>query len=199
MGYISDATIAALRGSYNLGLFFRLGTTPPLRLAFSINDVPITLPTYDPDGVRYLGAGRFLSVPDLELLINGKANRVAFQLNGLTPEIVDQCLTVPVLGALATVGIAVMDDRWQPISQIIGLWSGTADTSAMDMPADADITKNRTMSLIVNCAAGDTSRALPSLVTASDETQKARYPTDRFFECVKRYMAGLQIKWPVFS
>lgn len=201
MGYLPDATIAALRGNTNLGIFIRVGTTPALHLAFGVNDVPITVPVLDSSGTTYIGAGRFVDVPSLETLINGLADKVSFSLSGIDPTFANQLLdTAPeVLGALVTVGIAPLDDRWQPLSQIIGLWSGTADFLAQEMKPEPDPTKSRVQTISLTCSTGDVSRAFPNLLTYSDLTQKTMYPTDRFFERVSRYVQGLLVSWPRLS
>lgn len=198
MAYVPENVVAALRGDIRLGVFFRLGTTPPLHLAFGVNDVPITIPSVDPEGTVYLGGGAFLNVPDLEVLINGLADKVTFQLNGLTPSQVTDLLTTapPVLGARATVGIAPLDERYQPLCQIVPLWTGTADYVAEEMKPQADPTKNRTMSIMLTCMTGDTTRSAPNLTSYADAIQKARFPTDRFFERVVRYIPGLLVAWP---
>jgi hypothetical protein len=200
MGYVPDATVAALKGNYNLGIFFRLGTTPALHLAFGVNDVPITVPVLDSVGTIYQGAGRFLDIPTLEVLINGIADKVTFSLYGIDPSVAALVLdsTPEVLGALVTIGIAPLDARWQPLSQIIGLWSGTADFIAEEMKPESDPTKSRVQSIMLTTSSGDTSRALPNLITYSDATQKTLYPTDRFFERTVRYIQGYLVSWPRF-
>ena len=198
MGYVPVSVVAALRGEIRLGVFFRLGTTPALHLAFGVNDVPITIPSIDPAGTIYQGGGAFLNVPDLEILINGLADKVTFQLNGLSPAQVTDLLrdAPPVLGARATIGIAPLDVRYQPLCQIVPLWTGTADFIAEEMKPQPDLTKNRTMSIMLTCMTGDTTRSAPNLTSYADAIQKARFPDDRFFERIVRYIPGLLVAWP---
>lgn len=200
MAYVPDATIAALRGTFNLGVFFRLGTAPSLNLSFSVGDVPIGLPNYDAPGTIYRGAGRILEIPQLEILINGLADKVSFSIAGLDPTAVGLMLdTAPeVLGALVTVGIAPMDARWQPTTSIIGLWSGTADFLSEEMKVETDPTKNRVQSLTLYTTTGDTSRSFPNLQTYTSPTQNALYPTDTFFDRVQRYVQTYYVPWPRF-
>ena len=200
MGYIADATILALRGNPVIGIFFRLGTTPPLHLAFALNDIPIYIPGLDDPATIYTGAGQFTDIKEFEVLINGIADKVSFGLNGINAQNVNMIMdTAPaVLGAVVTIGIATMNQYWQPTSNIIPLWTGVGDYISVDQKTDNDPTKNTVQEIILTCSAGDTSRSQPSLQTATDRTQKARFPTDRFFERVTRYVQGLLITWPKY-
>lgn len=200
MAYVADATIAAMRGSYNLGIFFRLGTTPALHLSFSVGDMPAYFPGLDDPSTVYAGAGRILDIPPLETLINGLSDKVTFSLSGLDPTAVGYMLdTAPeVLGALVTIGIAPMDARWQPLTPIIGLWTGTADFVSEEMRVEPDLTKNRVQNLMLSTITGDSSRAFPNLQTYTSPTQNALYPDDTFFDRVQRYVATYYATWPRF-
>lgn len=200
MGYIPDATIAALRGPINLGVFFRLGTDPPLRLSFSVNDFPIALPNLDEAGAVYRGSGRLMNIPDLEVLINGIADTVSFTLSGLDPQGTALMLdgAPEVLGAPVTIAIAPLDKRWQPIGDPAVLWSGTADAISESMALEKDRTKNRTQSLTLTASTGDQSRQLQALTTYSQQTQQALYPSDNFFQRVVRYLQTYLVSWPRF-
>lgn len=200
MGYVSDATIAALKAGGNLGLFFRLGTAPALHLSFGVNDVPITLPSYDDPGTVYLGAGRLVDIPQFEALINGLSDKVTFSLSGIDPVEASYMLdSAPeVLGARTTIGMAMIDARWQPIGSIIGLWTGTADYVSEKMDLETDVAKNRVQSIMLTTSTGDASRAFPNLLTYTDAVQRAMHPTDAFFQRVSRYVQTYLVSWPRF-
>lgn len=198
MGYFPDSAITAFKGDYNLGVFIRVGLASPLRLAFGVNDVAITVPVVDPGGTVYLGAGIFLDIPQLEILLNGLADKVSFSLSGISPEVANELLdsTTEVLGAPVMVGLAPLDAQWQPLSQIVPMWTGTADYMSCQMQAERDPGKSRVYSVTLMTVAGDTSRSSADLTTYSDQTQKRLYPTDRFFERVKNYFLGITVTWP---
>lgn len=202
MGYVSDDVISALRGSYNLGLVFRLGTNPPLRLWAGVNSSPpIGITAVDAvGGNTYIGAGGLLNIPDLEILINGLADRVDFSLSGLDAAITAdlQDGAAPVLGAEVHVGFVPLDSNWQPTAPIVSLWVGTADFWAETQEPQTDITKSQTRTLTLSTSTGDTSRARPRLTTFTDSAQKLRFPTDRFFERVSRYIQSYSVTWPRF-
>jgi len=87
MGYVPDDVIAAMRGSHSLGIFFRMDTNPALHLWMGINDIPAEFDhAIDLEGTVYLGGGRLGGIPTLEVLINGVADRVEFQMTGISPE-----------------------------------------------------------------------------------------------------------------
>jgi hypothetical protein len=199
MGYFPDATIAALRDLANLGVFFRLGTDPPLRLSFSVNDYPIELPGDEP-GAVYFGAGRLINIPDLEALVNGIADTVSFTISGLDPQATALMLdSAPeVLGAPISIGIAPLNARWQPATPVGLIWSGTADLVSESMQFETDMTKNRTQSLTLTASTGDQSRQFQNLSTYSDATQKTLSPGDNFCSRVVRYTQTQIISWPRF-
>jgi hypothetical protein len=201
MGYLPDATLAALRDCANLGVFFRAATNPVLRLWAGVNTSPtIGIPSLDEIDAEYVGAGGLVNVPDLEILINGLADRVDFSLNGLDPTITNDLEGdgAPVLGRAVHVGIAPLDDDWQPLSPVVALWTGTADYWAETREPQRAVDKSVTHSLTLTTSTGDTSRSRPRLTTFTDSAQQLAYPTDRFFERVSRYVQSYSVPWPRF-
>lgn len=198
--YVDPGIATTLRQDYSLGIFFRVGTDPALHLSMSLNSIPISVPGLDDPGTVYVGAGSLTSLPDLELLVNGLADRVVFELNGLDPIATDMLFddAPDVLGALVTVGFAPLDERWQPMAQIIPIWTGTGDFLAQSMQIETDRAKSRTVSLQLSTSAGDTSRMVPGFSTYTDSSQKMLYPTDTFFARMARYVPGLNVTWPRF-
>lgn len=200
MAYLPDAVVDALRSSVRLGVFFRVGTTPALHAWMGVGECPIGITGIDPAGTEYIGAGRLIGVPELELLINGKGDQLAFGLSGVDIEFVAQLATdaPEVRGASVIVGIAPLDERWQPMTSIIQLWRGTADFWASSGKAGDDPQKSRVHSITLHVGVGDTSRAQFRNQTFTTACQQRRSPGDRFFERVPRYVQQLQISWPRF-
>ncbi len=198
--YVPDVVVDAFRQGLALGVFMRLGTDPALHVWMGVNDCPIGIPALDPTGTVYQGAGRLLGIPELELLINGKGDQIAFSLSGVDVDfIADLDENAPeVRGASVIVGIAPLDERYQPICQIVPLWRGVADYWAAGAKAPDDPTKSIVQSISLNVGVGDTSRATPRSLTFTTPCQQRRAPGDRFFDRVNRYVAGLLIAWPRF-
>lgn len=200
-----DPTTAALfkgaEGGLRLGVFFYLGLSPtPLRLWGGVNDVPIGIPSVDSSGSVYLGAGGLMNIPDLELLINGIADRVDFYLSGTDPTFLATIAPAApkVLGAQAIVGLAPLDVRFQPQTQIIGVWTGSADVMKMSGRPGADPTKPGTQTVAVSCGTGDTSRSRPRLTAFSQSQQQVISPTDAFFSQINRYVQQFVVSWPKY-
>lgn len=204
MGYIPESTLAHLRGDARVGVFFQLDTDPALHVWMGANDIrmgdPFGVESVDAKGTRFLGAGRLLAIPDLELLINGIADRIDLQLSGVTPEFLAQIddEAPPVTGAEAHIGIAPLDERWQPLAPIIPLWIGVADYWRMSSTAPDDPTKPRVNGIVLSIGTGDTTRARASRLTWTDDAQREISPTDSFCNRVGRYLTGLLIAWPRF-
>ena len=201
MGYLPDATIAALKGTYNLGLFFRLDTSPALHLWWGVSDIPAIVPNLDLAGTIYTGAGVIADMPDeLEVLINGAAERADWIMNGVLPENAAYiAANAPsVVGKRVTFGICPMDVRWQMLSDIIVDWEGTADFWAEQQPVQTDPTKPKLRRLTLATMTGDSSRAVPDYSTWTDPIQKQISTTDRFCERVPRYYQAQVIRWPRF-
>lgn len=202
MGFLPDSLIAAFQGAYNLGVFFRLGTTPTLNYWFGVSDVQAAIPDVDAAGTIYRGGGMLLDVPDaIEMLINGTADTVQFGLDGVNPALAAELLpsAPPVVGARASIALTPLDSRWQLLSAPWEAWVGHADYWAQEMPAQSDVTKPRTLSLMLSCASGDAARGIPDLTTWTDQQQRQLSATDAFCERVQIYYQGRQVSWPKFS
>ena len=201
MGYIPDATVAAFKGVFNLGLFFRLETSPALHLWWGVSDTPAQIDALDVSGTVYNGAGLMTDVPDaLEMLINGTASRVDWEMSGVPASMTaNLAATAPsVVGARVDFAIAALDPRWQILGSPISVWTGTADFWAEAQSPQPDVTKPKLRKIILSTMAGDTSRALPYYATWSDLDQLAISATDTFCERVPRYYSGQIVTWPRF-
>lgn len=199
MGYLSDATCAAFRGRFNIGLFFRLNSNPPLHLWWGVSDVEATMDAMDVAGTKYLGGGLLVDVPDgIEVLVNGIADRADWVLSGipdyLTANLVANAPNV--IGCRVDFGIASLDERWQPQSDIVSLWAGTSDFWSEEQPLQKDPSKPKTRRLTLATFAGDISRALQPASTWTDLDQLALSPTDKFCERVPINYQGRIIRWP---
>lgn len=201
MGYLPDATIAALSGFYNVGLFFRLGSTPPVTLWFGVSDIPAVIADLDVAGTIYQGAGLLADMPDaIEVLINGTSDRVDWIMDGVSPALTANISAgaSSVVGLRTSFGICPLDARWQMLSDIIVIWEGTADFWAEDQLPQTDLTKPKTRRLTLATVTGDASRALPYFSTWTDAIQKLISPSDTFCNRVTRYYQGQIIRWPAF-
>ncbi|RWX28963.1 hypothetical protein EHH54_31815 [Rhizobium leguminosarum] len=199
MGWIPDGVVEALRGSHQLGLFLRIETDPALHLWFGVNDIPAGFDSIDPDGTVYLGGGRLLGVPSLEVLVNGTADSVEFTLSGIDPATAAKTLdSLPeVRGAAVQMGLTTLDQYYQPMSAVVPIWAGTAShVSESSQAVQSDQSVTITLSLAVVSGEATRSRAARSLWSAPH--QKAISPTDRFCDGTARLARGVQPAWPNF-
>jgi hypothetical protein len=196
MGQVPDNVIAALRGSHQLGIFLLINTDPALHIWFGVNDIPIGFDSIDPDGTVYLGGGRLIGVPTLEVLVNGTSDSVEFNISGVDPVAGARMLEqIPeVRGAEVVMGLTTLDDYFQPMSSIIPIWSGTAAYTGESSSA-AQGTANVTLSLSLAVVSGETTRSRPARTFWSSAHQKALSPTDKFCDETQRLARGVDPTW----
>lgn len=198
--YVPPAIIEEMRGSHQLGVFLRADTDPALHIWFGVNDVPIGFDGIDPDGTVYLGGGRLVGVPSLEVLVNGTSDAVDFSMSGIDPATGAKMLDSipPVRGKLVQLGLTTLDRYYQPMTDVIPIWTGTAShPKESRAPIREGETANISLSLAV--VAGENTRSRPSRSLWSDAMQRSIYPTDAFCGRTGALARGIQPKWPVYS
>lgn len=199
MGYLPDETVAAFRGAYNLGLFFRLDSDPALHLWFGVSDIAARIPDLDVDGTVYFGGGILADIPDsLEVLLNGAAERADFTMSGIPADLTaNLAADAPsVVGRRCDFGVAPLDSRWQMIGHVVSLWVGTADFWAEEQPPQPDVGKPRLRRLTLSTMTGNVSRALSAYETWTDRDQVNLSAGDEFCDRVSRYFPGQIVRWP---
>lgn len=194
---VPEEVVEALRGDYQLGLFFRLNTETVLRWWMGVGDVPAGIDSIDVDTL-YLGGGRLLGVPTLEALFMGKSDKVEFTLSGVDVLTAQQVIAeIPeVRGADVHVGITTLDQYYQPMSAIIPLWKGTASHVRKVIPPVVTGARSTTLSLIVTGGSNTRSRAARVFWTKAHHQSK--YPTDKFCNGTPRLGRGVAPSWPRF-
>jgi hypothetical protein len=198
---VPDDVIAAMRGSHQLGIFFRLDIPgDPLRFWLGMNDIPAGIDGVDPTTQEvYLGGGILREIPNLEAVLNGVADRAEFQVSGIDPVLAARLdyESYDVRGRDFHVGITVLDDNCQPISAIIPLITGRGSfvTESREAVQGA---QNATVTLGLNVGFGITTRDRQSQVLWSAPHHKALYPTDLFCDGTTRLERGATPTWPRF-
>jgi hypothetical protein len=198
--YVPAHIIEAMRGSHQLGVFLRVDTDPALHLWFGVNDVPIGFDGIDPDGTVYLGGGRLVGIPSLEVLVNGTSDAVDFTVSGIDPATGGKMIDSipPVRGKLVQIGLTTLDEYFQPMSKVIPIWTGIASHPKEGRPA-VRAGETATLSLSLAVVAGENTRSRPSRALWSDAMQRSIYPTDAFCDGTARLARGVQPAWPHFS
>jgi hypothetical protein len=197
MGWVPDNVIAALGNSHQLGIFLRIDTTPALHLWMGVNDVPLGFDSIDPDGTVYMGGGRLVGVPTLEVLVNGTSDSVEFTISGVDPATGGKMLeSLPaVRGRAVQMGLTTLDDYFQPMSKIIPVWTGSASHIGESSSA-VQGTSSATMTLSLSVVAGENTRSRAARAVWSSAQQKALRPTDKFCDATARLARGVAPVWP---
>lgn len=181
--------MAAYREAY----LFRIETDDPA--SFWSGHGPLLLPA---DAVLSLatlfsGAGGLVDIPDLEQLINGKAQRMDITLSGVSQEAIifatEEALQIP--GAPIWIGRVQFDAAWQ-VETVEWEWSGEGVNLTVDSDGSSG---NRVRSLKLTVAAGETTRRRSpnAYFTASD--QQRDYPSDTFFSNIGQISLGAVRRW----
>lgn len=200
MGFVPDNVIEALRGSHSLGIFMRIETDPALHIWFGVNDIPVGFDSIDPDGTVYLGGGRLIGVPTLEVLVNGTSDSVEFTISGVDPATGSKMLDSlpPVRGAIVQMGLTTLDQYYQPMSNVIPIWTGTASHVGEASPSVAG-GQSPTLTLSLAVVAGERTRSRPSRSLWSSAHQKALSPGDKFCDQTARLARGVIPTWPRYN
>ena len=199
MDWLPDELIEAFRSGHELGIFVRFGFDEPLYMWFGINDIPAKITSVDSTNQEYLGGGRLLGIPELEVLINGTADRVEFTLSGVDPDTVGP-LDLPnaaVRGKPIHVAITALDDYYQPVVDPYPVYPGIASFVAESSPPVSG-TQNPSVTLALSVGSGDTMRERASASLWSDAQQQAIYPGDKFCAGTARLARGALPVWPTF-
>lgn len=189
-----------------LGLFFRAQTDPIVRAWVGFGDCDGGINALDAEDNVYQGLGEIKDIPDLENVINGKASRVVFQLDGLSAEglqVADDD-DDSFMRKLVTVGLASFDSNWQKNSDIFWLWWGFGDT-VMIQTASGESGGAITGTVGLSVGSIFTNRRRPSYSHLSDADQKARSAIlnplgnpDKICERTILYSQGVNKPWPRF-
>lgn len=198
--YVPQSVIDAMSSSHLLGIFFRLDTDPGLHIWCGVNDIPAGFDSIDPAGTVYLGGGRLLNVPMLEVLVNGQSGAVEFGISGIDPVTAQKALDAlpDVRGKEVNIGITTLDQYYQPTSNIVAVWSGSA-SHPTESSRPVSGAEQPTIDLNLAVVAGNNTRSRAALVLWSSAHQKALYPTDLFCDGTARLARGTAPAWPVYS
>lgn len=195
------ASQAQLAGSLvKPAVLFRMATDPVVRLWGGAGDLELAFDLIeDTDGAVYTGMGELLSLPQVNALVNGLAERVEFQLSGaaVTGEVAAIASTeaADIRGAAVNVGFFVFGPDLQQLSPTAWLWDGLADSLTVSRQPQDDGTAQRTISLSVGSLL--TGRQRPNLDYWSDAMQRRRSSDDAYCHLVKTYSAGTTKDWPI--
>jgi hypothetical protein len=195
--YVPSEVIETMASSHLLGIFLRLDTNPALHIWMGVNDIPAGFDSIDEEGTVYLGGGRLLNVPTLEVLVNGQSDSVEFGIAGIDPATAQKVLDEmpPVRGRDIRIGLTTLDDHYQPTASPVAIWGGTAShvTETSEVVKE---TENATTAISLASVSGNNTRSRASASLWSSAHQKALYPTDLFCDGTSRLARGVAPVWP---
>ncbi len=174
--------------SYRESFAFYIATPDPA--VFWSGHGPLLLDTDDvlPAPTVIMGAGQLVDIPALELLINGKAQRLEVTLSGVSEETiaiaVDEAAQIP--GTPVHIARITFGEAWQIVS-VDWEWAGEGRGLTI---SSQDAGSSRVRTLVLSIAAGDVSRRRPALSFFTDADQRYDFPDDAVFSGVAGISAG---------
>lgn len=183
--------------SYRESFVFYIATPDPA--VFWSGHGPLLLAADEvvPSPIVIMGAGQLVDIPALEMLLNGKAQRLEVTLSGVSEETitlaVDEAPQIP--GTSIHIGRISFDEAWQ----VEGVdWEWTGEGRGLSVSSQ-DTGSGRVRTLVLTVAAGDTSRRRPALAYFTDADQRYDFPDDAIFSNVAGINAGTSRRWGVAS
>lgn len=175
---------------YRRSYLFRLAVDPVLYVWTGYGPLVTPGDAFDPGGAVWLGGGHILDIPSLKLLLNGAADRLDIQVNGVDADTLRlaQEDRAEVRNASALIGFVEFGQDWSVAAPPVWEWRGAADVLTVNSHA-ADKGRERTITLSVR--SGDTRRSNPRPAFFTDADQRQRSPTDHIFSHVAQITAGI--------
>lgn len=196
---LTDDEISVLESdTQRIGIFFRMATTPIVRVWLGVGDIRPGANAYDASDELYSGLGQLIDVPALSQLINGVADRITFHVSGISSETMALAAAGSnVKGASVAIGVALFGAQWQQLGPPKWLFRGRADYVTVQQQSDP---QNRGVTRVMELSVGSlfTGRRRRGLSYLTDADQQARHPGDKFCERTVLY-SEVQKVWPTFS
>ncbi len=180
---------------YRESFIFRIETDEPAMFWTGHGDLllPPDLVIPGPEAEIALGGGTLVSLPDLEQLLNGEAQRLEIAVSGVDDTTLafaqEEAPQVP--GAPVWIGRVEFDEEWQQ-GPVEWEWNGEG-RGLFVAGEDSESGRSRTITLRV--AAGDTTRSRAPFAFFTDADQRRDYPDDAFFSHVGQINAGTSRRW----
>ncbi len=198
---LSAEEIDALdQNAQRIGLFFRLDTSPVVRLWAGVGPCKPGVNTLDPsDGGTYNGCGELTDIPAFQNLINGAAERVEFTLSPVSQAIANIAVIedVPaVKNKPCAVGFGIMDEDWQLIGPVHWPFQGIADYLGIAIQGASDIDGQTTRLVKLSVGNGLTGRKRRGFSYWTDQDHQRRVPGDRFCERTALISQTTGKTWP---
>lgn len=197
------AELAALAsGVVSKGVFFRLATSPLVRLWLGAGKIRPGINALDAaDGAEYLGCGEITDIPIYKQLLNGAAERVAFTMNGVSGKVLDIAAadSDQVLGKRIDIGVMLFAANWSPLGPVRWHASYTAGPISMRRQLTSDTSSPIVRTLSLSAGSPFTSRKRPNYSYWTDADQRDRHASDLFCSLAAQYTRNYSLPWPIYS
>lgn len=199
----NDAELAALDADVvSKGVFFRLATSPAVRLWLGFGDIKPGVNVLDPaDGGTYLGFGEIKDVPVYKALLNGAAERVEFTMSGVDGKVLELAAADAdqVIGKAIDVGVMYFGPDWSPLGSVHWLAHYTAGPMRLRKQLIEDPTSPDMHTLALTAGSLFTSRRRPGYSWFTNVDQQGRHPGDLFCNLAADYTNEFSIAWPIYT
>ncbi len=167
----------------------RIASDPVARIWGGVGDLLIPADIVEVEPAIYSGAGEMLNAPDFQQLINGVAERIEFQVSGITAETLRLALeeAPSVDGAAVHLGRIDFDDDWQQIGEVEWEAVFRADTLTVSSQPGGG---GRIRTIALSVGTDDTGRSRAPLAFFTDADQRRRSSDDAFFSHIAGISAG---------
>lgn len=181
-----------------IGIFFRLATAPVVRLWLGVGPCRAGVNALDTDGAIYRGFGELTDVPEVQQLINGVADRVQFQVSGVSQETLRlaSAEALDVQGAQVALGLGIFGASWQLLGSVKWIFRGRADVVTLNIDDSGEEGITRSVALSVGSLF--TGRRRRGLSYLTDHDQQTRHSGDKFCERTALYSEESSKVWPRF-
>lgn len=176
--------------TYRESYIVRIACDPPALIWSGFGPLALPADNVIPEDAIALGAGELVNVPDFQQLMSGTAERLDFQLSGVSQETTRLALedAPSVRGARVDIGRIDFGPDWQPIGPIE--WEATFQARSLNVSRPAADGGKITRTITLSIAHGSTARRRAPLAFFTDADQRRRSPTDRIFDRVAGINGG---------
>jgi hypothetical protein len=177
--------MAEVRESYLL----RIASDPPARIWSGFGNLEIPMDIVEPARATYLGAGQLLSATDFQYLINGVAERIEFEVSGVSDETVRLALedAPSVRNAAVHMGRIDFDEHWQQMGPVE--WEAVFRADSLTIESQGG-NGSRARVIRLSVGSADTGRSYAPMAFFTDADQRRRSPTDLVFSHVAGITSG---------
>ncbi len=179
MWFPSSVALAHRSSRPRPGFFFRADlASGPARYFCGYGDVPIPDEISSEDAV-WTSLGSILSLPELQAITNGVAQRLDFVLSGLTPQFQNLATAAAddVVNRRLDILTTVFDPDWQAIAPPRPIWRGVmdqvcGDTSELTIDGDGRAT-SATTTITLSAVTATARRRRTAMIRWTDAQQRA--------------------------